>query len=634
MNTRTEVSGALTRKERIRTILIGAIVSGLLSMAIVIATAKAGISPGVSPLVVLFGWIGFGRLLGARLRPFLSLLQVTGSGGVAVSAGVVFTAPIIQVLARQQGLDIPPVDVSVLILASIVGSFIGWGFVGLATERFLTDPKLPAPEAVACDRLIDTAAENPEDRPPVWTSLVPGLLLGLVLKACHSLKLLPEKLGRVSLPGWGEGGIALPIPTSAVYLGIGALLTLPTALMIFGGSLIHGGVTSYASAHGLPSETFRWVGGAAMCVAVIWSLGRYALEGRRAGSAAAAEVDLELIRIPPDVRRRQLASIGIGAIGLLLLMGMLGASALQLLVVGVVALVLAAFLSGLGALLSLQVGASASPVSGTTFMGMLVLSLTALGIGLEGMDGIALLVPVVVATCVAVCAANDASQDYKTVQLSRFRVSDHLIGQIVGLLVGALSVPYALQIAHAQLGGLGSAEIPCPQAAFFGTVLASLFLDSAIPWGPVGVGAGLGVLAVIIEEVGRRKGALLSSLALAVGIYLPADIGCGILLGALARFIATRRISHSTHPGILTASGLITGYAFTALILGISMSAGWSGKLALPEGYSTDAGLPWVIGAVLLVATLTCVTLNYASRWRPRSTGADRAGSDVEAGDA
>ena len=91
----------LTPAQRIRTIAIGAVVSGLLSMAIVIATAKAGISPGVSPLVVLFGWIGFGKFLGARLRPFLSLLQVTGSGGVAVSAGVVFTAPIIQVLARQ-----------------------------------------------------------------------------------------------------------------------------------------------------------------------------------------------------------------------------------------------------------------------------------------------------------------------------------------------------------------------------------------------------------------------------------------------------------------------------------------------------------------------------------------------------
>jgi uncharacterized oligopeptide transporter (OPT) family protein len=101
---------------------------------------------------------------------------------------------------------------------------------------------------------------------------------------------------------------------------------------------------------------------------------------------------------------------------------------------GVVTLVLVSLLSGLGGLLSLQVGSSASPVSGTVFMGMLVLSLTGLGIGLEGLAGVAVLVPLVVAACVAICAANDSSQDYKTMQLNGFRVSDAFGGQLLGLL--------------------------------------------------------------------------------------------------------------------------------------------------------------------------------------------------------
>ena len=43
-------------------LLIGAVLSMVISGALVIATAKAGISPGVSPLVVLIGWVVFGGL--------------------------------------------------------------------------------------------------------------------------------------------------------------------------------------------------------------------------------------------------------------------------------------------------------------------------------------------------------------------------------------------------------------------------------------------------------------------------------------------------------------------------------------------------------------------------------------------
>lgn len=629
-----------SRGVRILALVIGAVVSGLLSAALVIATAKAGISPGVSPLVVLFGWIGLGATLGPRLRPFLAQLQVTGSGGAAVSAGVVFTAPIAQIFAQELGIKVPPVDISTLIVASMAGSFIGWGFVGLATERFLNDPKLPAPEAVACDRLIQTAAEHPDRRPPVVSTLLPGLGLGIGLKGLLQYGWLPGEVARLKwLPSFG--GISTPIPINPVFLGIGALLTLPTALLIFGGSAIHSLVTGYSTAKDLPDDTFRWVGGAAMCVAVVWNLVWYALDGRKRGGSATPTGAAALVSIPPAQRKRQYAAIGVGSVGLLVLMGMLGAGVGTIVAVGAVAVLLAAFLSGLGALLSLQVGASASPVSGTTFMGMLVLSLTGLGVGLSGSAGVELLIPVVVATCVAVCAANDASQDYKTVQLNGYRVSDHLGGQIIGLLVGAVVVPVTLAIAHQagldeaaaaaaaqglaspEYGGLGSDSLPCPQATFFSTVLASLFVDRNIPAGPVAVGALLGVGGVLLEEFGRRKGMILSSLALAVGIYLPAEIGAGILLGAAARFAASGKVRAGTHTGILTAAGLITGYAFTALLVGLVVVFGFGDAvtraIGAPGWYPNDHLVPRVIGGILLSQTLALVWWNYRRKWTPEA---------------
>ena len=188
---------------------------------------------------------------------------------------------------------------------------------------------------------------------------------------------------------------------------------------------------------------------------------------------------------------------------------------------------------------------------------------------MTGFFAIETLQPVLVASCVAIAAANDSSQDYKTVQLNGYPVASAFKGQLIGCLVGACTVPFSLAIAH-KAYGLGTEELPCPQASFFGTVLASLFdPDQAIPWGPVAAGAVLGCAAVGIEIAGRLRGMILSSLAFAVGIYLPADMGIGILMGNLARVIATRSLSLSSHRGILAAAGLIVGDSMYSLLAGI-----------------------------------------------------------------
>jgi putative OPT family oligopeptide transporter len=622
-------------------LVVGSVVSIVLSSALVFSAAKAGITPGVSPLVVLFGWVAFGAAMGPRLKRFLAISQVTGSAGASVTAGVVFTAPIIQVLHVGRGLEAPAVDVPLLIVASVSGALLGFGFVGLATRRFLTDPRLPAPEAVACDRLIQTAVENPDQRPRLSTSLVPGLMGGLVTNALLLLGWLAEEVQHLSLgtmkpsddapAGTADADVELPLPVAPLYLGIGALLTLPTALLIFAGGLVNAGTTAFAASEGMPGTTFRWVGGAAMTVAVLYSLIDYVREGRKTKAEDADALpdvahDDDLLEIPPRHRAALLASIGAGLVLMVVMMNMVGASTTTLVVMGAVALLLVSLLSGLGGLLSLQVGSSASPVSGTVFVGMLVLSLTALAVGMEGMEGVMFLVPLVVAACVAICAANDSSQDYKTMQLNGFKVSDGFKGQILGLLGGAIAVPVTLWLAHTmniEMGGtgLGDERLPAPQASFFATVLDSLFLAGETPWNPVMFGAGLGLLAVGLEAFGKARGLILSSLAFAVGIYLPSTIGTGILLGALARYLATFKVSSSTHGGILVAAGLITGDAFAALLLGIAIVAGFDEDILRP---GADEALSWVpeqalsvgVGQAILGALLLLVLLNYLRRRR------------------
>lgn len=596
-------------------LIVGLVVSVVLGAALVIPAAQAGITPGVSPLVVLFGWVAFGAVLGPRLRRFLAIAQVTGSGGAAVTAGVVFTAPMLQLLFADQKLPVPPVDVPLLMMAALSGSLLGFGFVGLATRRFLTDPRLPAPEAVACDRLIRTAVERPDERPRLGPSLIAGLLGGALVKVLLHFVWLREAVWTLGLRIWATAGaepdVNVPLPISPLYLGIGGLLTVPTAILLFCGGLVNATVRGYSATHALAGTTFRWVGGAAMTVAVLYSLASYVVEGwrkARAGVAgdAAAGYDEEQLALSPGIRRMLYLSIAAGAVLLIAMMARVGGSLTTLVVMGAVALVLLSVLSGLGGLLSLQVGSSASPVSGTVFMGLLVLSLAALGVGLSGIQGVVFLVPLVVASCVAICAANDSSQDYKTIQLNGFKVSDSFLGHLVGLLGGAIVVPLTLGLAD-KIYGLGSGKLQMPQAAFFSTVLQSLFLKAEIPWGPVALGAGLGVLAVVIQIVGQKRGTILSSLAFAVGIYLSVSTGIGIMLGALARFLATRKVSASTHQGILAAAGLITGYAFAELVLGMLIMGG----AVPPEVQRAVPVLPAWLGVAGLLALMALILGNY-----------------------
>jgi uncharacterized oligopeptide transporter (OPT) family protein len=439
---------------------------------------------------------------------------------------------------------------------------------------------------VACDQLIRTAAQNPDDRPPVSLSLLPALVLGFLVQAFTTLKYLPATAGTASfragglskLLGLSKAGVAaFPFPVSALYLGIGGLLTFPTAVLVCAGGVVNSLTNAVASVT-LPAEeakeAFRWVGGAAMVMAVLFSLASYLWEGVRSKDRARkVSGDEHLLTVSSSMRAGLISAIVVGAtvlIAMLLSILPLG----KALALSGAALVLISLLSGLGGLLSLQVGASASPVSGTVFMAMLVLSLAAIGLGLGDYRAIEVLLPVLVTSCVAIAAANDSSQDYKTMQLNGFPVSSAFKGQLLGCLVGAVTTPFALWTAHNAFV-LGSESMPCPQASFFSTVLTSLFdPQKGVPWGPVGVGAALGAGAIALELLGRARGVLLSSLAFAVGIYLPAEMGIGILCGNLARVAAARSVRLGSHRGILASAGLIAGDALFSLTAGVLIVCG------------------------------------------------------------
>ena len=594
----------ISRKPFIWGMIVGLFISVFLGGCIAVVAAKAGITPAVSPLVVLTGWMIFSKMFPDDFKGFLSSMQVTGSAGNTVAAGVVFSAPIAQVLTSE--ITGTPVDINLpqLIIASLSGSFMGWGFVGLATPRLLADPRLPAPEAVACDRLIQTAISDPKKRPNIKVSLIPGVLLGILSSLLVHFKILAAKIFSPTILG-----ASFPIYLSPIYIGIGALVTFETAILLFAGGVLNSSIKAVSTAQGLPGETFRWVGGAAMLVSVIYSLVSYFLDQKKKKTPMEEknqQVNLELLKVKKNEEMMSKMGIAIGAALFILLMFMLKVTIGQVIVLSLVGVGLGHVLSNLGGLLSLQVGSSASPVSGTVFVGLLVFSIVALLVGLTGLQGALTLVPLTVCILVAICAANDSSQDYKTVYLNGFRVSQSFICQLVGLIGGAITIPVILSVIH-KTQVLGSPELPIPQASFFATVLKSLFIETEIPLKPVFAGLILGVFAVLLEMWGKKRKMILSSIALTVGIYLPAAIGIGAMIGQLAKILGSRDLKGNSNQGILITAGFITGDAFFSLVISFFILFGFSGGVA-------SSPLHWSASLVALLMVLFGIYYNYKQK--------------------
>jgi uncharacterized oligopeptide transporter (OPT) family protein len=608
-------------------LIVGLLVSVVISAALVLPAAKAGITPGVSPLVVLVGWAIVATIFGPRGRlRFLTIAQVAGSAGAAVTAGVIFVWPAVQLADPEGGFNL-----ALLIVACLSGCLVGWGVVGLTVARYLDDRRLPAPEGTAVFRMIQTAIERPEHRPNLWISLLPGIALGVLFQVLKGVHIIADKLPIVfaQRPDGAEpppGGVAsaptsvsFDIYTAPVIFGIGGLLPLSTALLLLTGSLVNVGTYAYAYDTWTDEQLFRWVGGAAMLVAVIYSIGSYAITRLNRAKAAAeatqesAGVPAELLKIRPAVGVQLWIAVALGSVGVFAVLAMSGASVLTMVGVGIAGLVALWPLGILGGLLSLQVGSSASPISGTTLAAMAVLSLAALTIGAQGdaIVMIALIVPVATTICVALCAANDSSQDYFAVSRCGFRISNLYWGQLLGLLGGAIAVPVTLYLIF-QSDPAGYSEMSFPQARMFQGILTALFGDtSAIPWGAVAVGAGFGVVAVVVEVVGKTRRVVLSSLAFAVGVYLPSLYTSIIAIGALARFAGTKSPSGATNHGLLAAAGLIAGGAAVELFQAGMVLNGFE---FVDVGAGLDPDLPTVFGILALVVLSVLLWLNFSRR--------------------
>jgi len=298
------------------------------------------------------------------------------------------------------------------------------------------------------------------------------------------------------------------------------------------------------------------------------------------GGSSSATPKADILSVPRSTKVVLVASIGFGLVALAV--WIFSTDGLQLFDFPILAtiVVMAGIMVPLGAQLSLQVGTSSSPISGTIFVSLLLLALVAMVSGRRSQTDVALLMFLGVSTCVAVFTANDSSQDYRTLQLCDVAPREGFLAQLMGLIAGCVCAPVALYVAD-NAYGLGSNELPAPQGQMFATLIQGLLIEGHIPWWPVMIGMLMGSLGVLVQVLASRHDVQLPAMALALGLYLPPSLEIGILIGAVFRRLGEQAFYRKsgyhacTHESILAAAGLLTGSATLDLVLGVASLFGF-----------------------------------------------------------
>jgi uncharacterized oligopeptide transporter (OPT) family protein len=143
------------------------------------------------------------------------------------------------------------------------------------------------------------------------------------------------------------------------------------------------------------------------------------------------------------------------------------------------------------------------------------------------------------------------------------------LGLLIGVLVSTVAIGFTLLLLNDTLGiGVVTPEhpnpLPAPQATLMATVIKGL-LSQNLPWGLVIAGMGL---SAVVELCG------VSSLAFAVGAYLPLSTTSPIFIGGMVKMISDKVTGRKGEEsevgsGALFSSGLIAGGSLTGILVAV-----------------------------------------------------------------
>jgi putative OPT family oligopeptide transporter len=640
----------------IRGLLLGAAITLIFTAANVYLGLKVGLTFATSiPAAV----ISMGALSLFRNASILenNIVQTVASAAGAL-ASIIFVLPGLVIVGWWTGIPFWP---AFFICAS--GGIIGVIFTIPLRRAMVTQSDLPYPEGVAAAQVLKVGSVAREaeatDRKARrgLMAVVYGAMASLALSILTATQIAAAgiqsfvRVGRNSVTGFD-------FSFSLALVGAGHLVGLSVGLALLLGVLIAWGVAVpfLAAASGIPAHAdiadfanqiwrtqVRFIGAGAIAVAALWTLVKLA-RPVAAGLASTIAASRSVGRAPTDRDMGPVAIAGWLFVCLCIVVALVlyfvrGTSLegheelLSLVTLGFV--VFGGFLvSAICGYLAGLVGSTNSPISGVGILAVLLYaSILAIVIPLHGGSPKTLIAFTLFSLSIVFAAAttsNDNLQDLKTGQLVGASPWAQQWALIVGVVAGALTIPPVLDLLTRAYGFAGQAAGPisatatplaAPQAVLI-SALAQGVLGESLDWHMLGVGAGIGVAIIALDEfLGARKWIRLPPLGVCIGIYLPMAASLPVVLGALISQWFKMRARKTADPeateqyGVLVASGLIVGESlFGVALAGLIVASGNEAPLALVGGNFPFAPL---IGLAVFAALIVVLYRQMLRRRLP-----------------
>lgn len=528
------------------------------------------------------------------------------------------------------------------------GGILGVTFSIPLRRALVVNTDLPYPEGIAAAEVLkvgsrgadQTEAAVRENKAGLLTVIV-GAITSALFAFLAAARVFVTEAATFFKVGTGVTGISGSL--SLALLGAGHLVGLAVGLAMLVGVIIAWGVavpvmTAMQGGEGPVEEIattlwrtqVRFIGAGAIGIAAIWTLLKLAgplIKGVTSALAAQrARSSNEVLDITEqDIPIKLVSLISLGvlvAIGVLLWSftngtplaaqapAIVAGGLIYVVIIGFIVAAVCGYMAGL-------IGSSNSPVSGVGIIAIIAAASLMLGalqlFGIPADPSIIAFALMITAVVFAVAViSNDNLQDLKTGQLVGATPWRQQTALLVGVVAGSLVIPPILDLLNGAFGFVGgppatvpgAEALPAPQATLI-AALAGGVIDGNLRWDLIGIGAALGAVLVIIDELlirtsgGKRKA---PPLAVAMGIYLPMATTIAVVIGAIAGKLYDNWVSKTScaetakRLGVLLASGLIVGESlfgvFTAAVI-VSANN--------PEPFGlipADAGWPAVLVAI------------------------------------
>src|SRR5215212_8191285 len=665
MATAAAPSGSI-KELTLRGIILGALITVVFTAANVYLGLKIGITFATSIPAAVISMAVLKAFRDATIQEN-NIVQTIASAAGTLSA-IIFVLPGLIMVGWWTGF---PYWLSVAVIG--IGGILGGMYSVPLRRALVTGTDLPYPEGVAAAEVLKVGAgvggaeENRRGlRMIVWSSIAAAGYAALA-----QTKLLAAEAAKAFKVG--SGATAVSTSLSMALIGVGHLVGLAVGVAMFVGLLIswvflvphYTAIT--AAAPGMEIGDFvndvfrnkvRFIGAGTIGVAAIWTLLRIMgpiVGGIRSALLANRERKAGRGESLPLTERD--LPIGIVAGTILLSMVPIGlllyafastepiasspgttiiVSIIYILVAGVIIAAVTGYMAGL-------IGASNSPVSGVGILSVLGISVI-LALMFPGVTGdmtkslvaFALFVTAVIFGIATI--ANNNLQDLKTGQLVEATPWRQQVALVLGVIFGAVVIPPVLDLLNTAFTfqgapGAGANALAAPQAALISAIPQGI-LGGNLDWLLIGIGAGIGGVVVIVDEVlkATKRGAL-PPLAVGMGIYLPMALTLLIPVGALLGHFYEKWAARSRNPefaqrmGVLLATGLIVGESLYGVIFaGLVAATGVDAPLAIVE--ENSFAIP------LSIAVFVVVVLGFYAWTKSQAAVAPVPGDDATAPEA